>query len=69
MGLRMDDLHAPTVGSGPTSQPLSNGTEGELTLQELIAKKENLEAELTALGSVLDSVWYRTHTSVQVCYR
>ncbi|GAB1727552.1 hypothetical protein NU195Hw_g565t1 [Hortaea werneckii] len=55
MGLRMDDLHAPTVGSGPTSQPLSNGTEGELTLQELIAKKENLEAELTALGSVLDS--------------
>lgn len=65
MGLRMDDLHAPTVGSGPTSQPPSNGTEDELTLQELIAKKENLEAELTALGSVLDSVWYRNIAIVQ----
>lgn len=56
MGLRMDDLHAPTVASGPTSQTTTNGTEKELSLQELIAKKENLEAELSALGSVLDSV-------------
>ena len=55
MGLRMPDLHAPTVGSGPTSQATANGT-GELTLQQLMAKKENLEAELSALGSVLDSV-------------
>ena len=56
MGLRMDYLHAPTVASGPTSQANSNGTNVKLTLQELIAKKENLEAELSALGSVLDSV-------------
>ena len=56
MGLRMDDIHAPTVASGPTSQPTANGTEKKLSFQELIAKKENLEAELSALGSVLDSV-------------
>lgn len=56
MGLRMDDLHAPTVGSGPTSGATANGEEQQLSLQELIAKKENLEAELSALSSVLDSV-------------
>jgi len=56
MGIRMDDLHAPTVASGPASKPTTNGTERQLSLQELIARKENLEAELSALGSVLDSV-------------
>lgn len=56
MGLRMDDLHAPTVASGPSSQPATNGIEKQQSLQELIAQKENLEAELSALGSVLDSV-------------
>lgn len=52
----MDDLHAPTVSSGPTSQPSTNGTAGKKSLQELIAYKENVEAELSALSSVLDSV-------------
>lgn len=56
MGLRMDDLHAPTVASGPTSQPTANGTDSKRSLQALIAQKDNLEAELSALGSVLDSV-------------
>lgn len=56
MGLRMDDLHAPTVASGPSSQPSTNGVEKQQSLQELISQKENLEAELSALGSVLDSV-------------
>lgn len=56
MGLSMDDLHAPTVASGPTSsQPTTNGTKKQ-SLQELIAQKDNLEAELSALGSVLESV-------------
>ena len=59
MGLRMDYLHAPTVASGPTSQATPNSTNTKLTLQELITKKENLEAELSALGSVLDSVCLR----------
>ena len=56
MGLRMDDLHAPTVASGPTSQATTNGTGKEQSLQELTAQKENVEAELSALGSVLESV-------------
>lgn len=56
MGLRMDDLHAPTVASGPTSQPTANGTDSKRSLQELIAQKDNVEAELSALGSVLESV-------------
>ncbi|KAK1079522.1 putative 26S proteasome regulatory subunit [Friedmanniomyces endolithicus] len=51
----MPDLHAPTVTSGPTSQNTANGTERKLTLPQLMAKKEDLEAELSALGSVLDS--------------
>jgi len=53
----MDDLHAPTVASGPTSTAHSNGVPKEqLSLMELIAEKERVEAELSALGSVLDSV-------------
>ena len=56
MGLRMPDIHAPTVSSGPTSSHTANGTDRKLSLQEVIVKKENLEAELSALGSVLDSV-------------
>ena len=56
MGLRMNNLHAPTVSSGPTSQPVGNGASDKKPLQELIAQKENVEAELSALSSVLDSV-------------
>lgn len=56
MGLRMDNLHAPTVSSGPTSRPTANGTEKQQSLQDLSAQKENVEAELSALSSVLDSV-------------
>lgn len=53
----MDDIHAPTVSSGPTSGGYSNGVSKEkLSLQELIAEKERVEAELKALGQVLDSV-------------
>jgi 26S proteasome non-ATPase regulatory subunit 9 len=52
----MQNLHAPTIPSGPTT---SNGggirTEG-LTLPELQLKKESMEAELRALGGVLESV-------------
>ena len=51
----MDDIHAPTVSSGPTSSGYSNGKE-QLTLQELMAEKDRVEAELKALGQVLDSV-------------
>jgi 26S proteasome non-ATPase regulatory subunit 9 len=59
----MDDLHTPTVASGPTSGGYSNGVSKEqLSLQELIAERDRLEAELKALGQVLDSVSMLTST-------
>ena len=54
----MENLHAPTVPSGPTSAPANDNqfrTNG-LTFAELQQKKDNLEAEIKALGSVLESV-------------
>ena len=62
MGLRMDDLHTPTVPSGPTTTASTNsfhGTDQEKhSLMELIDEKTKIEEELSALGSVLDSVSY-----------
>lgn len=53
--LRMNNLHAPTIPSGPSSVPTpQNGT--GLTLKELETKKDNMEAELRALSGVLESV-------------
>jgi len=52
----MENLHAPTVPSGPTSGAGTNGIQTNgLTFTQLQSKKDNLEAELRALGSVLDS--------------
>ena len=54
MGLRMD-IHAPSVASA--SQGASEGQSIESrSVLELITEKDKVEAELTALGSVLDSV-------------
>ncbi|KAI0200320.1 hypothetical protein F4808DRAFT_166803 [Astrocystis sublimbata] len=53
--LRMENLHAPTVPSGPSSRPLANGNAKQLSFAELQQKKVNMEAELKALGGVLDS--------------
>jgi 26S proteasome non-ATPase regulatory subunit 9 len=59
----MDDIHTPTVASGPTSGGHTNGIPKEqLSLQELIAEKDRVETELKALGQVLDSVRTPTHT-------
>ena len=53
----MENLHAPTVPSGPTSVPAINGNHtAGLSFAQLQAKKGNLESELRALSSVLDSV-------------
>ena len=53
----MNNLHAPTVPSGPTSGPQGDRSAlDRLSLMELIPRKDNLEAELKALGAVLDSV-------------
>ncbi|EME46077.1 hypothetical protein DOTSEDRAFT_147988 [Dothistroma septosporum NZE10] len=64
MGLRMDDLHAPTVQSGPTSQATTMGVDTKKTFRELVSQKENLEAELSALSSVLDSHGVNMNTSL-----
>lgn len=58
MGLPMDDIHTPTVASGPTSGRASNNTKrnGEISLLDLVAEKAGMEEELKALSGVLDSV-------------
>lgn len=57
----MNNLHAPTVPSGPTSNPATtNGVAGHLSFAELQRKKEDTEAELKALGGILDSVGFST---------
>lgn len=53
----MENLHAPTIPSGPTTSTLANGNSKQMSFGELQRKKENLEAELKALGGVLDSVF------------
>lgn len=57
--LKMDNIHAPTVPSGPSSRPLANGSGAQLSYAELQVKKDNLEAEMKALSGVLDSVGRR----------
>ncbi|OAX78637.1 hypothetical protein ACJ72_07052 [Emergomyces africanus] len=65
MGIPMDDIHAPTVASGPTSAPETNGRElSSLSLNELFEEKTRLEAELKALSSVLDSHGVNMSTSL-----
>ncbi|KAK1752401.1 ras family-domain-containing protein [Echria macrotheca] len=60
----MSNIHAPTVPSGPTTQPIVNGQTSHLTFAELQRKKDNVEAELMALGSVLDSHGVDMNTSL-----
>ena len=57
MGLPMDDLHMPTVPSGPTTWVQGNDSSfSSLSLTELVSTRDRLEKELKDLGSVLDSV-------------
>ncbi|ORY66431.1 uncharacterized protein BCR38DRAFT_430236 [Pseudomassariella vexata] len=51
----MENLHAPTIPSGPSSRPSANGNAAHLSFAELSLKKDNVEAELKALGGVLNS--------------
>lgn len=54
----MDDIHTPSVASGPVSGGYSNGvSKDDLSFDQLVAEKESLEEELKALSAVLDSVW------------
>lgn len=56
MGLHMDDLHTPSVVSGPTTGASNGVSKQDMTLPELIAEKDRIQSELSALSSVLDSV-------------
>lgn len=57
MGLKMDDIHMPTVPSGPTTgQRVLQNSNGEQSLMDLMTEKDRVEGELLALGTVLDSV-------------
>ena len=56
MGLRMGDLHAPTVPSGPTTNGASSIDEGRKSLFDLMNERDRIESELSALSSVLVSV-------------
>ncbi|KAK7755247.1 putative 26S proteasome regulatory subunit [Diatrype stigma] len=60
----MDNVHAPTVPSGPSSRPLANGNGAHLSFAELQLKKEGMEAELRALSGVLDSVIRTTRSRI-----
>jgi len=61
----MNNLHAPTVPSGPISgSQADRGQLDRLSLMELIARKDNVEAELKALGSVLESVIFPLIVSI-----
>lgn len=66
--LRMNNMHAPTVPSGPASTAATtNGHAGRSSFAELQQRKDDLEAELKALGGVLDSV--NIDTSRKSCSR
>lgn len=55
------EIHVP---SGPTSSSQGGALLDNLTLPQLITRKDNLEAELKALGSVLDSHGVNMNTTL-----
>jgi len=60
----MDDIHAPTVASGPSSTRANGAGRDNLSLTELIAQKDRVWSELSALGSILDSHGVNMSTSL-----
>lgn len=53
----MDDIHTPTVASGPTTSRAADDTaQDKMSLMDLMSEKTRVEEELSALGGVLDSV-------------
>ncbi|KAK2865088.1 hypothetical protein FQN49_003916 [Arthroderma sp. PD_2] len=65
MGIPMDDIHTPTVPSGPVSGNSSgNANLSKAGLTQLFDEKEKLEAELKILGEVLGSHGVDMNTSL-----
>ncbi|KAL2814913.1 hypothetical protein BDW59DRAFT_154109 [Aspergillus cavernicola] len=64
MGILMaNNLHAPTVSSGPTSGGVPRDL-SKLSMSDLMKHKEQLEEELSALSSVLNSHGVNMNTSL-----
>lgn len=61
-----DNLHAPTVASGPTSGGIQIDW-SKLTMPELMQQKEKIEEELKALSTVLTSVSPHFHIGDVPC--
>jgi hypothetical protein len=55
-----DNIHAPTVASGPASGGTPRDL-SKLSMPDLMQEKERIEAELSALSSVLQSVSFPSH--------
>lgn len=64
MGLHMDDLHTPSVVSGPTTGASNGVAKQDMSLRELMAEKDRVQSELSALSSVLDSHGVNMRTSL-----
>jgi hypothetical protein len=60
------DIHNPSIPSANGVNG-TNGTGEHKTLAQLAVEKENMEAELSALSSVLDSVMSSIQTSKLTC--
>ncbi|KAJ5781881.1 uncharacterized protein N7518_010364 [Penicillium psychrosexuale] len=58
-----DNIHAPTVASGPTSGVTPRDL-SKLSMPDLMQEKERIEAELSALSSVLQSHGVRMTSSL-----
>ncbi|OXV09889.1 hypothetical protein Egran_02345 [Elaphomyces granulatus] len=65
MGLPMDNnIHAPTVPSGPTTTNTGFGDLSKLSMVELMDQKERIESELSALSGILSSHGVDMNTSL-----
>ncbi|KAF7590415.1 putative 26S proteasome regulatory subunit [Aspergillus hancockii] len=65
MGIHMDDnIHAPTVASGPTTTGGPDRDFTKLSMVNLMQEKERIEEELSALSSVLTSQGVNMNTSL-----
>lgn len=54
----MDNIHIPSIVSGPTTGHATTKTleQGQLSLMELHSEKQRIEKEVSALSRVLESV-------------
>lgn len=57
----MDNIHIPSIVSGPTTSHATTKTleQGQLSLMELHSEKQRIEKEISALTRVLESVCLR----------